>query len=125
LSFEERACSATDVPRCGAWATLRLGELLVALEVGDLSFEPEGVVLTIRRSKTDREGAGATVAVPVWRRKSDVFSRGAAELAGGCGHRRGARFSPDRSPWPPRADVDRIERWRRSWRPGLPLPALR
>jgi len=38
---------------------------LVALEVADLSFEPEGVVLTIRRSKTDREGAGATVAIPL------------------------------------------------------------
>src|ERR1035438_8115657 len=37
---------------------------LVALEVDDLNFEPEGVGLTIRRSKTDREGAGATVAVP-------------------------------------------------------------
>jgi hypothetical protein len=37
---------------------------LVALEVDDLGFDSEGVVLTIRRSKTDREGAGATVAVP-------------------------------------------------------------
>jgi hypothetical protein len=36
---------------------------LVALEVADLAFEPEGVVLTIRRSKTDREGAGATAAI--------------------------------------------------------------
>jgi hypothetical protein len=34
-------------------------------EVADLNFEPEGVVLTIRRSKTDREGAGATVAIPL------------------------------------------------------------
>jgi hypothetical protein len=37
----------------------------VALEVADLAFEPEGVVLRIQRSKTDREGAGATVAVPL------------------------------------------------------------
>jgi len=48
----------------GWTAALRRSEL-VALEVGDLSFEPEGVVLTIRRSKTDREGAGASVAVPL------------------------------------------------------------
>jgi len=48
----------------GWTAALRRSEL-VALEVGDLGFEPEGVVLTIRRSKTDREGADATVAVPV------------------------------------------------------------
>jgi integrase len=48
----------------GWTAALRRSEL-VALEVGDLNFEPEGVVLTIRRSKTDREGAGASVAVPL------------------------------------------------------------
>jgi integrase len=47
----------------GWTAALRRSEL-VALEVGDMGFEPEGIVLTIRRSKTDREGAGATVAVP-------------------------------------------------------------
>jgi integrase len=46
------------------WAAALRRSELVALEVGDLSFEPEGVVLTIRRSKTDREGAGATVPVP-------------------------------------------------------------
>jgi integrase len=48
----------------GWTAALRRSEL-VALEVGDLGFEPEGVVLTIRRSKTNRKGAGATVAVPL------------------------------------------------------------
>jgi integrase len=48
----------------GWTAALRRSEL-VALEVADLSFEPEGVVLTIRRSKTDREAAGANVAVPL------------------------------------------------------------
>jgi integrase len=46
------------------WAAALRRSELVALEVADMSFEPEGVVLTIRRSKTDREGAGATVAVP-------------------------------------------------------------
>jgi site-specific recombinase XerD len=46
------------------WAAALRRSELVALEVADLSFEPEGVVLTIRRSKTDREGAGASVAVP-------------------------------------------------------------
>jgi hypothetical protein len=44
------------------WAAALRRSELVALQVGDLSFEPEGVVLTIRRSKTDREGAGAIVA---------------------------------------------------------------
>jgi integrase len=47
----------------GWTAALRRSEL-VALDVADLGFEPEGVVLTIRRSKTDQDAAGATVAVP-------------------------------------------------------------
>jgi site-specific recombinase XerD len=36
---------------------------LVALDVGDLEECPEGLRVTIRRSKTDQEGAGAVVAV--------------------------------------------------------------
>jgi integrase len=36
---------------------------LVALDVGDVSFRAEGIVLTVRRSKTDQEGAGADVAI--------------------------------------------------------------
>jgi hypothetical protein len=36
---------------------------LVALDVADLEECPEGLRVTIRRSKTDREGAGAVVAV--------------------------------------------------------------
>ena len=44
-------------------AALRRAEL-AALRVDDVRFEPEGVVLTIRRSKTDQDAAGATVAVP-------------------------------------------------------------
>jgi integrase len=47
------------------WAAALRRSELVAVEVADLGFEPEEVVLTIRRSKTDREGASATVAVPL------------------------------------------------------------
>jgi hypothetical protein len=36
---------------------------LVALDVADLEECPEGLRVTIRRSKTDQEGAGAVVAV--------------------------------------------------------------
>ena len=36
---------------------------LVALEVSDLVFEPEGVRVTIRRSKADQEGQGQEVAI--------------------------------------------------------------
>lgn len=40
---------------------------LVALNLGDLAFSGEGVVLTIRRSKTDQEGAGRVIAIPFGR----------------------------------------------------------
>lgn len=38
---------------------------LVALEVRDLSFGARGVEVTIRRTKTDQEGAGRVVALPL------------------------------------------------------------
>lgn len=41
---------------------------LVALDVADLAWELKGLRVTIRRSKTDQEGAGAVVAVPEGRR---------------------------------------------------------
>lgn len=37
---------------------------IVGLDVGDISFEPEGAVVTIRKSKRDQEGKGRQVAVP-------------------------------------------------------------
>lgn len=44
-------------------AALRRSEL-VALNVEDLDFRPQGVVITIARSKADQEGRGQGVAVP-------------------------------------------------------------
>jgi len=41
---------------------------LVALDLADLAWEPKGLRVTIRRSKTDQEGEGAVVAVPEGRR---------------------------------------------------------
>jgi integrase len=37
---------------------------LVALQVADIAFVSEGMRVTIRRSKTDQEGAGQVIAVP-------------------------------------------------------------
>lgn len=37
---------------------------VVALEVSDLEFKREGLVVTLRRSKTDAEGHGARVGIP-------------------------------------------------------------
>ncbi|MCJ2068309.1 site-specific integrase [Methylobacterium sp. J-030] len=47
----------------GFAAALRRSEL-VALQVSDLEWADEGVIVTIPRSKTDQEGAGHTVAIP-------------------------------------------------------------
>jgi site-specific recombinase XerD len=50
----------------GFAAALRRSEL-VALDVQDLSFVSEGVVVRLRRSKTDQEGGGRKIAVPYGR----------------------------------------------------------
>lgn len=47
----------------GFAAALRRSEL-VALQVSDLERMPEGIIVHIRRSKTDQEGEGHQVAVP-------------------------------------------------------------
>ena len=47
----------------GFAAALRRSEL-VALDIADIQFRAEGVVLRLRRSKTDQEGTGAEVAIP-------------------------------------------------------------
>ena len=47
----------------GFAAALRRSEL-VALDVADLERAPDGIVLHIRRSKTDQDGAGQEIAVP-------------------------------------------------------------
>ncbi len=41
---------------------------LVALRLADIELVPEGLRVTIRRSKTDQDGAGATIAIPEGRR---------------------------------------------------------
>jgi site-specific recombinase XerD len=47
----------------GFAAALRRSEL-VALDVQDLQFVKEGLLVTLRRSKTDQEGEGRKIAVP-------------------------------------------------------------
>jgi integrase len=47
----------------GFAAALRRSEL-VALDLADVRSVPEGLVLTLRRAKTDQEGAGTEVALP-------------------------------------------------------------
>jgi integrase len=47
----------------GFAAALRRSEL-VALDVADVVFEREGMILTLRRAKTDQEGKGTEIAIP-------------------------------------------------------------
>ena len=47
----------------GFAAALRRSEL-VALDVSDVAFVAEGMILTLRRAKTDQEGRGVEIAVP-------------------------------------------------------------
>jgi len=49
------------------WAAALRRSELVALQVGDVEFVPQGLVVTLRRSKTDRAGVGRTIAVPFGR----------------------------------------------------------
>jgi len=51
----------------GMAAALRRSEL-VALDLDDVALVPEGLRLTIRRSKTDQQGEGAEIAIPEGRR---------------------------------------------------------
>lgn len=40
---------------------------LIGLDVADLAFVPQGVIVTVRRSKTDQQNAGQQVAIPYGR----------------------------------------------------------
>lgn len=55
----------------GWFAALRRSEI-VALDVSDLSFLPEGLAIKLRRSKTDQEGAGETVFIPRSPKQIDI-----------------------------------------------------
>ncbi len=65
---------------------------LVALDIADLAWEEKGLRVTIRRSKTDQEGAGAVVAVPEGRRLTPLAHLRAWLAAAGITE--GAVFRP-------------------------------
>ncbi|TPN43331.1 site-specific integrase [Mesorhizobium sp. B1-1-7] len=49
------------------WACALRRSELVALEVADIAFTSQGALVTIRKSKTDQEGAGREIAMPFGR----------------------------------------------------------
>jgi integrase len=113
------------------WAAALRRSELVALEVADLSFELEGVVLTIRRSKTDRDGAGAAVAVPFGEEVATCpvaalrrwLAAAAIDTAAGLRPRRSTQVASfaESIATAISGRPYRIGRWPRSWRPA-PLP---
>lgn len=46
------------------WASALRRSELVALNIGDLEITEQGIILTVKRSKTDRVGSGAKVGIP-------------------------------------------------------------
>ncbi len=55
----------------GMVSCMRRSEI-AALDLSDITRAPEGLRVTIRRSKSDQEGAGATIAIPAGRRLKPV-----------------------------------------------------
>jgi len=46
------------------WCSAMRRSELVALNIGDVEWVDEGIILTVRRSKTDQEGSGEYIAIP-------------------------------------------------------------
>ncbi len=114
----------------GFAAALRRSEL-VALDVEDIARHPKGLVVTIRRSKTDQAGVGKTKAIPHGRKLHAVQALDAWLAAAGIMQRpgvprrarlEGARprgYAPTRSPASCRSEPPRSGSIRRC-SPGTP-----
>lgn len=75
----------------GFACALRRSEI-AALNVDDLRFTPAGLVVTVRSSKTDQEGAGVELAVPLVKIASLCAATAAREWIDAAGLRVGALF---------------------------------
>lgn len=81
LRVEELRCIVEALPRAlgglrdrallllGFAGAFRRSEL-VALDVDDLEFVPQGLVVRVKRSKTDQEGEGRRIAIPRGRKEA-------------------------------------------------------
>lgn len=56
----------------GWCAALRRSEI-VALDIGDLEFCADGLIVTIRRSKTDQDAAGHRIGIPFARPENEAY----------------------------------------------------
>ena len=63
LPDSPKGCRDRAILLVGFAGAFRRSEL-VGLDVSDLAFQQEGLLVTLRRSKTDQEGQGRAVAIP-------------------------------------------------------------
>ena len=87
---DRRDCALLLLGFAGA---LRRSEL-VGLDVGDLEARPQGLVITVRRSKTDQEGAGRRLGVPRGRDPRLCPARAVAAWVEAAGLTTGPLFRP-------------------------------
>lgn len=52
------------------WCSAVRRSELIALNIGDLDFSEQGVIVTVKRSKTDQDGQGKHIAIPYAKNKS-------------------------------------------------------
>lgn len=57
------------------WSSALRRSELVALNIGDLEFSDEGLIVTVRRSKTDKEGNGSKIGIPRAIEKTGLLGR--------------------------------------------------
>lgn len=88
------------------WASALRRSELVYLNIGDLSFVDEGLIITIRRSKTDQEGHGQTIGIP---RASDGICP-VSEVKGWI-ERRSKKQLPDDAPLFTKIGVKNRGKW--------------
>ena len=67
---------------------------LVSLNYGDLDFVPEGLKITLRRSKTDQEGAGMLKSVPFGQNPKTCCVRSVQRWLQASGIKSGPIFRP-------------------------------
>ena len=65
---------------------------IVALDVADVAWEPEGAGVTIRKSKRDQEGVGRQVPAPFGKHEATCSVRALRRWLAEAGHEEGALF---------------------------------
>ena len=78
---------------------------LVNLDIEDLAKADEGLVLMIRKAKTDQKREGRKIGISLWQRSSDLPCSGALRMDCRSSPMSGAPFSGCHEVWPASADA--------------------